>query len=282
MDLFLIDVGITYRVRYLTGFHHLDALCHGLLVLFCRFLRHIADHGCDALRNGFGRNNDDIFVLSHGFCLICCEDDIFVVRQNKDILCIDLLNCSQHILGARVHGLTALDQVINTESLEDLFDSLSDGHGDESVLLRRLFCCFFSLLIFLCLLCCDLFCVLDQALLMLLTHVVDLHSGQLSVRQRLGNCFSRIVGMYVYLNQLVVCNENDRISDSVQKIFECINLFIRKRVFQHNDKLGAVAEFDFFFCLFGRSDKFCLCFRHLEIQINLFPEERVICALQYG
>ena len=64
MDLFLIDVGITYRVRYLTGFHHLDALCHGLLVLFCRFLRHIADHGCDALRNGFGRNNDCLLYTS--------------------------------------------------------------------------------------------------------------------------------------------------------------------------------------------------------------------------
>ena len=43
-----------------------------------------------------------------------CHDDIGVVREDVDVIGINLLDCFHKVLTARVHGLTAADDMIDS------------------------------------------------------------------------------------------------------------------------------------------------------------------------
>ena len=121
-------MSITHRIGNLTGLHIGQLLGHAGLVLFCTGIRHEVDHGRNSLGNRFGGDNNNILILTKRLCLICCQDDVLIVRQNEDMIRVYLFNGIEHILGAGVHGLTALDQVIHAETLEDLTNALADGY----------------------------------------------------------------------------------------------------------------------------------------------------------
>ena len=112
--------------------------------------------------------------------------------------CIYLINGIQHILRARIHGLSAFDQIIDTPSpLKISFTSVSDGYGNKSYFFARLcfFCCFCFFLLF-----CNLRCIFDQLLLMLFRRILSIFMrGKRTIGQRSLNCQTRIIRVYVYL-----------------------------------------------------------------------------------
>ena len=174
MDLLIINPCITHSIRDLSGLHMFDCLKHSLSILRTVLLGHITDHGSNSLRNGLSRHNHDLFILSKIPCLVCSKNNILIVRENINSLCIYFCNGIEHILCTRVHCLTALDQVIHTQFLKDLCHSLSHRYGNKANFLRRL-CCFFFFFLF-CLFFRHFLGILYKLLLMLLTHIVDLHT----------------------------------------------------------------------------------------------------------
>ena len=79
---------------------------------------------------------------------------------------------------------------------------------------------------------------------MLLTHVVDLHAGQLTVGKRLLNCKTGVIRMHMYLNDVIIRNADDGITDGGKERLE-VGFFLHREVFlQKNNKLGAVTELD--------------------------------------
>ncbi len=80
--------------------------------------------------------------------------------------------------------------------------------------------------------------------LMLEPHIVNLHVGKCAILQSLLDCESRIVGMYVHLDHVVICNYHDGITDGFQIFFE-INLLLDVKIpGEHNNKFRTVTEFD--------------------------------------
>ena len=60
----------------------------------------------------------------------------------------------------------------------------------------------------------------------------------------------------MHLDQLIIGDDDDGITDRHQIIFKFIFLFFRKRLVEQNDKLGTIAEFDLFFRLLGNAGDF--------------------------
>ena len=89
-----------------------------------------------------------------------------------------------------------------------------------------------------------LFGQLKQLLLMLQAHVVNLHIGKGAVLQCLLDRKSGVIGMYVHLDHVVVRYHHDGIADGFQIGLKIHLLFNIKGLVQHDDKFGAVAEFD--------------------------------------
>ena len=174
MDHFIINLRIAYGICYLACLNILDSFFHGFNICIHIRLRHKADHCCDSLRNGLCRDYDNIFVFCKRPCLICSKNDIFVVWQDEDMVRIYFINGREHIVCARVHRLSALDDIIHAQFTEDLVHPVSDGNGDKSNRFSRLFLLF--RLCSLSLLRSDFLCVADQLFLMLLAHIIDLHA----------------------------------------------------------------------------------------------------------
>ena len=173
MDLFVIDMCIPNRISHLSGLHIPDRFLHGLKVCVHISLRHIADNSGDTLRHCLCRNHKDVLVLCERLCLVCRKDNVLIVRKDKDMVCIHIVDRCQHIVRTRVHRLTALYDVVHSQFPEDLIHPFSYRNSDESYRLSRLF--LFLLLCSLRLLCSNLLRITDQFLVMFLTHVVDLH-----------------------------------------------------------------------------------------------------------
>ena len=118
---------------------------------------------------------------------------------------MDLFDCFQHILRTRIHRLSALDDIVGTDSLEDLRKTFSDGYGDKSIFLARSLFLLFGFLFFL-LLCRQTFGIFDQFLLMLLTHIINLDAGQGTVGQCFLDSQTRIVCMNVNFDNIIICH----------------------------------------------------------------------------
>ena len=94
-----------------------------------------------------------------------------------------------------------------------------------------------------------LFRQLEQLFLMLKPHVIDLHIGKRTILQCLLDCESGVIGMYVHLHHVIIRNHHDGIADGLQISLEIHLLLDIKGLVQHDDKFGAVAEFDLHACL---------------------------------
>ena len=90
------------------------------------------------------------------------------------MICVDLIDCSEHIIRAWIHSLTALNDIVYTEFPKDFVHPVADGNCDEPYR--------FSWFLFLfefgsfSLLHSYFLGITDQFFLMLLAHVVDLHA----------------------------------------------------------------------------------------------------------
>ena len=57
--------------------------------------------------------------------LFCCQNNVFIIWQNVNRICIHMINGIEHILCAGILGLTAFDQIVYTDSAENLAKPLS-------------------------------------------------------------------------------------------------------------------------------------------------------------
>ena len=279
MDLFVINVCITNRVRYLSGLHILDLFKHSLFILGSAQLCIIINHSRDSLRNRLCRDHYNMLVRGKIPRLIRCHHDILIIRKNKDRIGIDMFNRCQHIIRTRIHGLAALDDIIHTQLTEDLIQTFTDGNCDKSNRFARFLCRFFLCFLSLCL--CKLLGILDKLLLMFLTHIVDLHSGELSECQCFLDRKSRIIGVYVNLDNIIVSHTDDGIANGFQISLESDLVLIRKFFFQQNDEFGTIPELDLSRCISGNPGHIHAASRFDRFVFDLFSEKCIVCSADH-
>ena len=67
--------------------------------------------------------------------LLCRQDDVLVVRQDKNGVSVYLCHGIHHILRGRIHRLSAFNQAVHSEIPENAPKSLSDGNGNKTDIL---------------------------------------------------------------------------------------------------------------------------------------------------
>ena len=277
MDLFVIDLRITDCISYLTGLHILNLFLHHFCIGFRCFIRVIADHSGDTLRYGLGRHYNDLLILTQIACLVCCKNNVLVVRKDKYSICIYLLDCFQHILGAWVHSLSTLDQVVNTQLTEDLSHTVTNRYRDEAHRFSRLILLLFNRFL---LLFSNPGSFFDQLLFMLQTHVINLHIGQCTISQRSLDRQSWIIRMYVYFDNFAVRHDYNRITNGLKICLELQLCLFTEFLVQHDNKLCTIAKLDLSLCLRTDLDRFSLLLTFEGI-IHLFARQNVICAFEH-
>ena len=185
------------------------------------------------LRDGLGRYDDHLFLLGEMNRLLGSHDDILVVRQHENDFCRNGIDSVQNVVGGRVHGLATLYHNVCAEVGEQALEALAGSNGYKAKLL----------------LCGD-----DHALLgrvrralddlggMLLTHVFDFNGQQRTEFQALLERLVRLVGVNVYLDDIIILDNNQRIADLVQDGAQTSD--IACLVLAGCDELGAVGEGD--------------------------------------
>ena len=244
VDRLSVDCRVTNRVGDLTGLYAGNLIGHDPEILLRTHLRHEIDDCLDALRNGLGRNHHDPAGFADIAGLIGCKNDIGVVREDVYHIGIRILTRSQNIVGARIHGLSAADDVGCADAAEDLCHAVASAYGNHCIrksLLRR----GFLLRLFRCfLLFCQFLRILDQLFLMLDTHVIDLHIGQEAVAESFLNRVTRLVRVNVNLDNVIQRDKYDGITDGFQITAEFVLLLLAHLFFGVDDELGAVSELD--------------------------------------
>ena len=103
---------------------------------------------------------------------------------------------------------------------------------------------------------------------MLLTHIVNLHAGQRTIRKCFLNRQTRIIGVYMYLYNIIISYYYNAVTDLLQ-IFLKLTLDYIFAAFQHNDKFRTITKADILF--FRSADRSidhagcCTCI-HCEIR----------------
>ena len=145
----------------------------------------------------------------------------------------------------------------------------------------------FRLCRFFCLCICSLlFGHLEQLLLMLQSHVVDFHVRKCAILQCLLDRQTRIIGMYMHLDYIIVSNTYNRITDRFQICLEIHLLFDIESSVQKYDKFCTISKFYIRFCLrIHRFTAYSLCGARflltVHIQIDLFAQKCIVGSGQY-
>ena len=84
---------------------------------------------------------------------------------------------------------------------------------------------------------------------MFFAHVVDLHTGKGSISQCTLDRLSRMIGVHVYLDNLIISYQDNGITDGIQKFTETVDLILWKRFFKKDNKLCTISKFDICLCL---------------------------------
>ncbi len=293
MNLLIVNHGIPHCISNLPCCNALHFLRHNCFIFLNRDIWHIVDDRSNSLRNRLGRYHDNIFVLRELLCLICCKDNIFIIWKNKDIIRIDFLNGIEHILRTGIHGLSALDDIVNAERAENFIHALSDRNCNKS--------CFFMhsrrcLLIWhrrrplvwkLGTLHLPLHHV-GHLLITLKTHIFYNDGRECAKTKRLLHRKSGIIGMHMDFYNLIICHNDDGIADGREIFFKIHLLFDIKGFIEHNQKLCTITEFNLCICLClngGRHRTF-LCgsaglWREIKRDIHFFAKKCVISSFEH-
>ena len=282
MDFMSVDLRIPDRVCHLARLHRPDRLGHRFQIFLGGIAFHIAHHRGDALRHGFRRNDDDPAVLGQFLSLIGRKNDILVVRKDIDGLRVNLADRLQHIIRARIHRLSALDEAVDAESAEDLAHAVPDCDGNETGLLS-------GPVLRLWLILCKgglHFRLLEELLLMLDPHVVNFHPAEAAVFQSLLKGKSRMIRVHMNFHDVIIRDQHQTVSDGGEEGFQLLFLHFGERFFEIDDEFGAVSELDviradFFMSLRCGLRHLCAG-RSFEGQIQFLPVERVHTALEHG
>ena len=170
MDLFVINVCITDCISNLSCLHISNSFDHCFQICLCVCIRHIVNDRSNSLRNCLGRHNNNILILCQCLCLISSKNNVLVVRKDKNMFCVHLIDCIEHVFCTWIHCLTAFDNVVSSKLTENLIHSFSDRNCNKSDFFARLRLFRFSLL------CSQFLRIFDQSLLMLFSHIINLHT----------------------------------------------------------------------------------------------------------
>ena len=115
---------------------------------------------------------------------------------------------------------------------------------------------------------------------MLLAHIINLHTGQRSESKSLLKGKSRMIGVYMYLYNLIICHQNNRVTDRHKEFLEFVLCLLRHWLIQKNNELCAVTEFNILLCL-------CINFGHCRTLgtaelciIHFFAQIAVISSME--
>ena len=90
------------------------------------------DGGSDA--HGHILGGDHPHVLGRQFRgLVRREDHVSVVRQNEHAFCVHLADGAQEVVHGGIHGLSALDDLVHVQVLEELGESVAQGNRHKAV-----------------------------------------------------------------------------------------------------------------------------------------------------
>ena len=222
-----VDAGGADSVCNLTCAHVVDGMDHVRLVFFRTAFAVEGERRRKALRHVFGGNDVYGAVVHQRLCLFRRQNDVLVVGEHKDVFCIDLLHGVGNVLRAGVHCLTALDDAVDEQILENGGNALARADGEHShFLFLRL--------------------ALGAQGAVLFEHIFDLHAVQFAQVHRIGERKPRRVGVDVDFDQLQIADADDRIADLHELFFELVDVRKRGGFFQIDDeKFGAVGKFDF-------------------------------------
>ncbi len=115
---------------------------------------------------------------------------------------------------------------------------------------------------------------------MLQTHIVNLQVGERAILQCLLDSQTRVIGMYVHLDYVIVCHTYNRIADGLQIRLEIHFHLDIEGLVQHDDEFRAIAELNLHLRLglplaFLRAH-FCLLAAYgLDGQVQLLAQEGV-------
>ena len=207
------ELGITRRESNLTGSDILRRLHHVLDVSINVAVGIEYQHRGQALRDGTGRNDNDLSVVDKIDGLLGSHDDILVVGKNKYLLRGSSKNCREDVISGGVHALTAGNDVQTTQLVEEIAQSFACRYCDKTEILGRLCDNGLTLLLDLRL---RLF-VVFLCLLVLLLHVFDLHSQERAVCQTALQRVAGLLGMYMDFDDLIVGNQNDAVADGFEE-----------------------------------------------------------------
>src|SRR5207248_11008029 len=179
-----VRTSVADSVRDLDGLHASSLGLHRLDVLRTAALRAESDYGGDALRNTM-RLDDVHLLLGQAGHLAGGQDDVSVVGQEHDLVVRHAVDCGEHVLRARVHGLAAFDDAVHAQSAKDVDQAAAGDDRHEA----------------------DAVCALRPAggalavedSFVLGRHVSDVELHQLSKTAREGDHARGVVGLYVDL-----------------------------------------------------------------------------------
>ena len=165
-------------------------------------------------------------ALADFLCLFGRKNYIFVVGEYENIVCGNLIARVGDILGARVHGLTALDDFVYKQILEYGRHTVARTYGNHAVRFEFLG-----------------FPVRKQRAV-LLEHVLYFDSVDFAQFERIRKRLTGIVRMDVNLDHGQVADDKHAIADRHQLIAEIVDIRLFRRGFEIDDeKLGAVCKF---------------------------------------
>ncbi len=223
MNLHVVNHRIADSIGDLCALYLCDFLGHRLLIQLCILIRNKVDRCRDALRHRLGRDDNELFALGNLSRLSGCQNDVLVVRQNEYGIRIHLLHRIQNVRSARIHGLSAGNNIVNAQSAEDLRKALACADGDHADLLVRLLRLrLHALLRGLrrgCI-CCSGFLLRSVLLFQRLKALAgaEVRDGdllQLSVQKRLLQDQTRIIGMELHRHRLLIAVCHDQLCDGV-------------------------------------------------------------------
>ena len=138
MNLFVINVCITDCISNLSCLHISNSFDHCFQIRLCVCIRHIVNNRSNSLRNCLGRYYINILILCQCLCLISSKNNVLVVRKDKDMFCVHLIDRIEHVFCTWIHCLTTFNYAVNAKSFKNLSKTFTCCNCNKSKVFLRL------------------------------------------------------------------------------------------------------------------------------------------------